>query len=166
VARAAWECDSIPTDVCERIHAVKLPSGSRLPVGREIDAGERLELVRTTVADAAPAGARDVAILAALIATGMRRAELVGLRVADVRRSGRLVRYAVVADLASLFRSGLPRLRHDRRCAAWAESSASSGAPMQNFEAELAARPSLSKRERALLRGMRRALHASTDRTA
>jgi integrase len=91
VARAAWERESIPTDTWERIRSVKAPSGSRLPAGREIDAGERLELIRTTVGDATPAGARDVAILAVLIATGMRRAEVVGLRVVDVdAESGRV----------------------------------------------------------------------------
>jgi hypothetical protein len=37
---------------------------------------------------------------------------------------------------------------------------------LRDFEADLAARPVLSKRERAFLRGVRRALHTSTDRTA
>jgi integrase len=91
VARAAWERDSIPTETYERIRNIKAPRGSRLPSGREIDAGERLALIKSTTADATAAGARDVAILAVLIQTGMRRAELVSLRLADLdAESGRL----------------------------------------------------------------------------
>jgi integrase len=41
-------------------------------------------LIQTAVSDASPAGARDTALLAVLIATGMRRAEAAGLKLSDV----------------------------------------------------------------------------------
>lgn len=83
-ARAAWERETIPTDTWERIRSVKPPKGSRLPTGRHIEAGERALLIQTAVSDASPAGARDTALLAILIATGMRRAEAAALKLADV----------------------------------------------------------------------------------
>lgn len=91
VARAAWERESITTETYERIRNIKAPRGSRLPAGREIDAGERLALIKSTSTDTRAAGARDVAILAALIQTGMRRSDLVSLRLVDLdTESGRL----------------------------------------------------------------------------
>jgi len=91
VARAAWERGTLDTETYQRIRSIRPPAGSRLPAGRDIDAGERLALMQTTARDRTPAGVRDAAILAMLIATGMRRAELCALRVGDVDlQSGKL----------------------------------------------------------------------------
>ena len=91
VARAAWERGTLDTETYQRIRSIRPPAGSRLPAGRDIDAGERITLMQTTVRDRTPAGVRDAAILAMLIATGMRRAELCGLRMGDVDlQSGKL----------------------------------------------------------------------------
>jgi len=91
VARAAWERGTLDTETYQRIRSIRPPAGSRLPAGRDIDAGERLALMQTTARDRTPAGVRDAAILAMLIATGMRRAELCGLRMSDVDlQSGKL----------------------------------------------------------------------------
>jgi len=91
VARAAWERGTLDTETYQRIRSIRPPAGSRLPAGRDIDAGERLALMQTTVRDRTPAGVRDAAILAMLIATGMRRAELCALRTSDVDlETGRL----------------------------------------------------------------------------
>ena len=91
VARAAWERGTLDTETYQRIRSIRPPAGSRLPAGRDIDAGERLALMQTTARDKTPAGVRDAAILAMLIATGMRRAELCALRVGDVDlETGRL----------------------------------------------------------------------------
>jgi site-specific recombinase XerD len=91
VARAAWERGTLDTETYQRIRSIRPPAGSRLPAGRDIDAGERLALMQTTARDRTPAGVRDAAILAMLIATGMRRAELCALRTSDVDlETGRL----------------------------------------------------------------------------
>jgi len=91
VARACWERGTLDTETYQRIRSIRPPAGSRLPAGRDIDAGERLALMQTTARDRTPAGVRDAAILAMLIATGMRRAELCGLRMSDVDlQSGKL----------------------------------------------------------------------------
>ena len=91
VARACWERGTLDTDTYQRIRSIRPPAGSRLPAGRDIDAGERLALMQTTARDRTPAGVRDAAILALLIATGMRRAELCALRMGDVDlETGRL----------------------------------------------------------------------------
>jgi len=91
VARACWERGTLDTETYQRIRSIRPPAGSRLPTGRDIDAGERLALMQTTARDRTPAGVRDAAILAMLIATGMRRAELCALRTSDVDlQSGKL----------------------------------------------------------------------------
>ncbi len=84
VAKAAWERESITTDTWERIRDVKPPKGSRLPAGRDVDAGERAALIQTAAHDTTPAGARDTAMIAMLIATGMRRGEVVALKLRDI----------------------------------------------------------------------------------
>ena len=91
VARACWERGTLDTETYQRIRSIRPPAGSRLPAGRDIDAGERITLMQTTARDRTPAGVRDAAILAMLIATGMRRAELCALRTSDVDlQSGKL----------------------------------------------------------------------------
>jgi len=91
VARACWERGTLDTETYQRIRSIRPPAGSRLPAGRDIDAGERITLMQTTARDKTPAGVRDAAILAMLIATGMRRAELCALRTSDVDlQSGKL----------------------------------------------------------------------------
>jgi len=91
VARACWERGTLDTETYQRIRSIRPPAGSRLPAGRDIDAGERLALMQATARDKTPAGVRDAAILAMLIATGMRRAELCALRVGDADlETGRL----------------------------------------------------------------------------
>jgi len=91
VARACWERGTLDTETYQRIRSIRPPAGSRLPAGRDIDAGERITMMQTTARDKTPAGVRDAAILAMLIATGMRRAELCALRMGDVDlETGRL----------------------------------------------------------------------------
>jgi integrase/recombinase XerC len=65
--------------------AVKSIKGSQEePAGRALAAGEILALLDTCLADPTPAGYRDAAVIALLYACGPRRAELVGLDLADV----------------------------------------------------------------------------------
>ena len=91
VARACWERGTLDTETYQRIRSIRPPRGSRLPAGRDIDAGERLALIQTTSRDNTPAGARDTAILAVMMATGLRRAEVTALRMSDIDlESGRM----------------------------------------------------------------------------
>ena len=57
--------------------------GDTLPAGRALSAGELSALMLECGNDDSPAGARDAAILALLYSCGLRRAELVGLDLAD-----------------------------------------------------------------------------------
>lgn len=87
-AKAAWRAGTMDTDTYERIRDVKPPKGTRAPAGRDVDAGERANLIRAAAADKSPSGARDVSMLALLMATGIRRAELVGLSMASMTTNG------------------------------------------------------------------------------
>lgn len=65
--------------------------GETLPSGRALAAGELLALVRTCLEGPGPGGARDTAVLALLYGCGLRRAEAVGLALADVDLDGGVV---------------------------------------------------------------------------
>ena len=84
VAKAAWRRNTISTDTWERIRDLKAPRGSRLPAGRDIAPIERAVLISSAVEDDRAAGVRDAAIMAMLMATGMRRRELVSLALEDI----------------------------------------------------------------------------------
>jgi len=85
VARAAWRRGTIDTETYERIRDVKAKGGSRVIAGRDVDAGERAALINACIADDSPAGYRDTALIAMLIATGMRRAEVASLKLSSVQ---------------------------------------------------------------------------------
>ena len=84
IARMGHELHLIDAETVAMIERVHGDKGSRLPAGRAVDAGEVIQLVQTTVRDDSPAGYRDVAIIALLRQTGMRRAELAGLTMGDI----------------------------------------------------------------------------------
>lgn len=84
VARAAWRRGTIDTETFERIRDIKAKGGSRVIAGRDVDAGERAALMNACIADNSPAGYRDTALIAMLIATGMRRAEVASLKLDSV----------------------------------------------------------------------------------
>ncbi len=83
VARVAWSLGQMPAEDFQRIASVKNVRGSRLPAGRALSAGEVGALLDTCSRDATPAGARDAAMLAMLVAAGLRRSEAASLCVAD-----------------------------------------------------------------------------------
>jgi site-specific recombinase XerD len=84
IARMGHELHLIDGDTVAMIERVHGDKGTRLPAGRAVDAGEVLQLIKSTVKDDTAAGYRDTAIIALLRQTGMRRAELAGLTMADI----------------------------------------------------------------------------------
>jgi len=90
--KVSWKDHQMSTDAWERIREVKPPAGSRLPAGRNIGSGEKTQLLRAAGSDEGPAGARDGAIMAMFMGTGIRRAELASMEIGDVDlASGRAV---------------------------------------------------------------------------
>lgn len=83
VAKACWQLELISTDNYLRIKEVKPPRGSRNPAGRDIEDGEKYQLLHSINADPTPAGKRDKALFALLMSTGVRRAEALSLKLTD-----------------------------------------------------------------------------------
>ena len=69
-----------------RVASVEDVTGQRQQKGRHIGAVEFQLLLQTCLADNSPAGARDAAVLAVAWSTGLRRSELVGLRLEDWKK--------------------------------------------------------------------------------
>lgn len=87
VLRAAWALGQIDADHRDRCIAVlKAVKSRREPSGRHVDRGELVALFDQLAKDESPAGARDGAMLA-LMAVGLRRAEVAGLDLADLDRT-------------------------------------------------------------------------------
>jgi len=85
VLRAAWQLEQMTAEDFHAAAAVKsIKGGQEEPTGRALAAGEILALLDTCLADPTPAGYRDAAVIALLYACGPRRAELVGLDLADM----------------------------------------------------------------------------------
>jgi site-specific recombinase XerD len=85
VLRVAWQLEYMAAEDFHAAAAVKSVKGSKEePTGRALASGEILALLDTCLADPSPAGYRDAAVIALLYACGPRRAELVGLDLADV----------------------------------------------------------------------------------
>lgn len=67
-----------------RVLTVPDVKGSRPQRGRHLKGSELVALIRACLADPTPAGKRDAALLATVWTTGLRRAELAGLRLEDL----------------------------------------------------------------------------------
>ena len=92
VARAAFNLGLMDGDNFERIRSVKPVPGERLPSGRGLTAGEIGALMSACADDRGPGGVRDAALIGLLYAGGLRRAEVVGLDLADLNlETGELV---------------------------------------------------------------------------
>jgi site-specific recombinase XerD len=81
--KAAWQLGQMSADDFHRAAGLKSITGSALPAGRALTAGEIAALLEACAADSSPAGARDAAMLALLRVCGLRRAELCALTLAD-----------------------------------------------------------------------------------
>jgi site-specific recombinase XerD len=81
VLREAWRLGLMNgEDLARAVDLASVP-GTSLPAGRYVEDGEVRRLVAACLADQSPGGRRDAAVLAALFAGGLRRAEAVALDV-------------------------------------------------------------------------------------
>lgn len=81
VARAAFGLELMTADDLQRIRDVRPITAHRLPAGRAITPGELAALMDACASDPGPAGVRDAAAIALMVAGGLRRAEVVALDV-------------------------------------------------------------------------------------
>jgi site-specific recombinase XerD len=82
--KAAWRLGMMETDDYLRAVDLRPVPGTRLPAGRDVEAAELAALLSACRADDSPAGIRDAAVIALAYLSGLRRAELVSLHLADV----------------------------------------------------------------------------------
>jgi site-specific recombinase XerD len=75
-----------------RARDVETVKGETLPAGRDLGAGEIAALLSACEVDPSPAGARDAALIAVMYATGIRRASVVRLDLADYNPSAATLR--------------------------------------------------------------------------
>lgn len=91
VLKAAWRLGAIPADDYHKAAAIKGVRGSRVERGRALERRELAALFQACASDPSAHGRRDAAMLA-ILAYGLRRAELTGLRLEDYDPStGRLI---------------------------------------------------------------------------
>ncbi len=83
VVKEAWRLGQMTAEEYQRATDVKNVTGQTLPAGRDIRIGEISALVRECVEDQTPSGARDLALIAVMATTGIRRASVVKLDVSD-----------------------------------------------------------------------------------
>lgn len=110
VLEAAWRLELMTAEDYQRAADVKSVTGSTLPAGRALTAGEIAALMEACASDPTPAGARDAAMIALLRSCGLRRAEVCALEMADytpadgmliIRGKGHKERTAYVANGAA-----------------------------------------------------------------
>ena len=86
VARSAWRLGQMTTDDYERIRDVRSARSTRELAGRDVERDELAVILKACKRDDTPAGARDAAMFALSASCGLRRCELAGLRMSDIRR--------------------------------------------------------------------------------
>jgi len=90
--KAAWLLGQMTAEDYHKAASVKNVTGTTIPAGRELSSGEIAALMEACQNDHGPAGARDAALIALLYAGGLRRAEVVALRLDSYdQETGKLV---------------------------------------------------------------------------
>jgi integrase/recombinase XerD len=87
VLKAAWRLGQMSSDDYARAVDIDRIEGSPLPAGRALTAGEIAALLEACAKDPSNAGVRDGALIALLRAGGLRRAEVIGLGIADYNQA-------------------------------------------------------------------------------
>jgi site-specific recombinase XerD len=83
VLKAAWQLELMSAEAYHKAASIKNVRGSTLPAGRSLKEGELRALLLACQKDTTIKGCRDLALIALLFATGLRRQELTLLDVAD-----------------------------------------------------------------------------------
>jgi len=83
VLRHAWMLGQMSAEDYHRARDMGGVRGETLPAGRDLGTGEIAALMQACERDPSPAGARDAAVIALMYATGIRRASVVTLDLAD-----------------------------------------------------------------------------------
>jgi site-specific recombinase XerD len=86
VLQDAFRLGQLSAEEYQRAVLVPTVKGKREPKGRVVTVSEVTALMRACVSDVTPVGTRDAVILAVLRGTGLRRAEIAALNVADYQR--------------------------------------------------------------------------------
>jgi len=92
VINAAFNLELVNADTVMRIKSVKLVTGTTTRIGSSLSQKEVARLIKSCMKDRSVIGARDTALMALMVTTGLRRNEVVGLALSDYEpRSGWLV---------------------------------------------------------------------------
>ncbi len=92
VLKAAWLLGQMAAEDYHKAVTVPSVRNETLPAGREVETGEIMALIGACHEDDRPAGVRDAALVAVLYGAGLRRAEIVSLKLTDYTPAqGRLV---------------------------------------------------------------------------
>jgi len=83
VLKAAWQLELMSAEDYHKAASVKAVRGTSLPTGRSLKDGELRALLQACQADPTIKGCRDLALIALLFATGLRRREVTLLNVQD-----------------------------------------------------------------------------------
>jgi len=91
VMKACFNLGIINGDQLMRLNDIKRVRGKRLPSGRSLSKQEIKKLYRVCAQDKSAAGKRDYAIIAIMLATGIRRSEVIAINIEDYKtRTGLL----------------------------------------------------------------------------
>ncbi len=87
VLREAWRLGEYPGEELEKVRDVRSVPGAAVPAGRALSKGE-LKALMDGCSDGTPVGIRDAAVIALGYGAGLRRTEISGLSVEDIRTEG------------------------------------------------------------------------------